>query len=448
MALSAATVLEVEQAGSDTNGGGFVTGASGTDWSQQTSPQYSVTDGVTAGSTTITSATAAFGTDVVGNLISVSGGTGSVTQGWYQITARGSATSITVDRSTGLTSGTGVTLKIGGALATWGQMSALLTVAGQKAWIKYSATAYSMSTVTANVSGGIVSLAGAAMSVEGYEVTRGDRTGNQPQLTWASVAAPGSITYMFTSGGSRKRLANLLVNGNSVNNVGGFNISGSAGSSAIQCTAENCNGTSGVGFLGFVSAIGAKSCQANTCITGFSVGDVFDCYATGCTTGFLNTSMNVKCLAASNTNGFSSNVGSLFDRCTADSNTTAGFVVTGNTSFVDCLSSNQSGGGGIGFSVGSLTSTMDNCASYNNTTEISGTPYSNKGMILNASFSGQPYVTPGSDFRLNATAGAGALLRGAGIGVFGQTDNSDIGAVQHTDPSGGGGNTYIFQVES
>src|ERR1043166_7369624 len=117
MALSANTVFEVRNGGSDTNGGGWVTGSSasgGTDWSQQTAAQYSVTDGVTAGSTVITSATAAFGTDVVGNIIYVQGGTGAVSSGWYQIISRTSSTTITVDRLTGLTSGTGVTLKIGG----------------------------------------------------------------------------------------------------------------------------------------------------------------------------------------------------------------------------------------------------------------------------------------------------------------------------------------------
>src|SRR3954469_9556272 len=113
MALSSSTVYQVRPGGADTNGGGFVTGASGTDWSKQDAAQYSVTDGVAAGSTTLTSVTAAFGTDVVGNLIYVSGGTGSITAGWYQIISRTNATTIVVDRSTGLTAGTGVTLKIG-----------------------------------------------------------------------------------------------------------------------------------------------------------------------------------------------------------------------------------------------------------------------------------------------------------------------------------------------
>ena len=88
MALSASTILEVRSTGSDTNSFGFVTGASGTDWSQQDAAQYSVTDGVTAGTTTITSASANFGTDVVGNLIYVQGGTAPVTAGWDQITVR------------------------------------------------------------------------------------------------------------------------------------------------------------------------------------------------------------------------------------------------------------------------------------------------------------------------------------------------------------------------
>ena len=62
MALSAATVCKevrntADFAGaSDTTGGGFVSVASGTDWSTQVSAQYSVTDGVTTASATITSA--------------------------------------------------------------------------------------------------------------------------------------------------------------------------------------------------------------------------------------------------------------------------------------------------------------------------------------------------------------------------------------------------------
>ena len=50
MALSASTVWEVRPAtGSDNNGGGFVTGASGTDYSQQGTAQYALTAIASAG---------------------------------------------------------------------------------------------------------------------------------------------------------------------------------------------------------------------------------------------------------------------------------------------------------------------------------------------------------------------------------------------------------------
>jgi hypothetical protein len=49
--------------------------------------------------------------------------------------------------------------------------------------------------------------------------------------------------------------------------------------------------------------------------------------------------------------------------------------------------------------------------------------------------SANPFVNASlNDFRPNTAAGGGALLRAAGIGVYGQTDKRDIGAVQHADP--------------
>src|SRR5579862_6029433 len=108
MALPSTTVFEVRPgAGSATNGGGFVPGSSGTDWSQQNGAQYSVADGVANGTTTVTSATANFGTDVVGNIACIGGA-------WYRIVSRTNATTIVVDRS--ITTATGLTLNIGGAL--------------------------------------------------------------------------------------------------------------------------------------------------------------------------------------------------------------------------------------------------------------------------------------------------------------------------------------------
>ena len=183
MALSATTVWEVQTGGSDTNGGGFKTGASGTDWTQQTAAQYSVTDAVTNGTTTITSATASFGTDVVGNVLYIAGGTGSIVAARYEIVSRTNSTTIVVDRSTGLSAGTGATLKIGGALQTLATLEAS-NVAGNKAWIK-SGTYTLTSKVTLAITGDATN---GSVLWQGYQTTRGDNTGTQPDITSSTSA--------------------------------------------------------------------------------------------------------------------------------------------------------------------------------------------------------------------------------------------------------------------
>ena len=206
MALSSAIVWEIRTTGSDTNGGGFKAGASGTDWSQQAAAQYSVTDGVTAGTTTITSATASFGTDVVGNLIYVAGGTGAVTGDWYEITARVNATTITVDRSTGLTAGTGVTLNIGGAMLS---LSIVLSkaVAGQTAYVQNGT--YTISTNTSGVANGTFGPS-VYVRVIGYSSTRA--FGNDGDTRPIFQTSGSTIT---TNRGAGGLYANLTFDGNS-----------------------------------------------------------------------------------------------------------------------------------------------------------------------------------------------------------------------------------------
>jgi hypothetical protein len=214
MALSANTVTETRATGSDTNGGGFVTGASGTDWSQQDAPQYAVTDAVTNGTTTITSATAGFGTDVVGNLIYMAGGTGSIAAARYQVISRTNSTTIVVDRSTGLTTGTGATLNLGGALATPAVAISLMTVVGINGWLRYNVTPYSLGTgITFPSNGG--SGFTAINKLEGYTVTRGDRS-TKPIIR--STAAINAFT-MNVSGNSNW-LINLDIDGNNTGNNG------------------------------------------------------------------------------------------------------------------------------------------------------------------------------------------------------------------------------------
>lgn len=120
MAIAAASVFEVRGgAGSDNNGGGFVAGASGTDYSQQNSAQGNGTN-LTVDASTNTDVTPdgyTVGANDVGNLIQITAGAGFTT-GFYQILSIQGGTKWRLDRSPAATSTAGGTWAIGGALNT------------------------------------------------------------------------------------------------------------------------------------------------------------------------------------------------------------------------------------------------------------------------------------------------------------------------------------------
>lgn len=429
MALSASTVWEVRTGGNDTNSGGFVTGSSGTDWSQQNSAQYATTDAVANGTTTITSASANFGTDVVGNIMYLAGGSGSLTAVWRQITARTNSTTITVDAT--VATGTGITMNIGGALASPGQGSANLSVNGMIAWVK-SGT-YNMTTATTNVSGGAVAFTSACL-MEGYQNSRGDRTGVRPILSWASVSAPGSQTPIYSpSAIPATSLRNMGADGNNVSNVSGFSLDDDTES----CLAQNCSGS---GQLGFYTA-GARhvtGCGAINCDTGFSGNNLlaYRCTANGGNYGF-KVGMAVDCLAYSNGYGFATaNVGineSFLFNCTADNNTHDGFTeqtTAAGAQYKMCIATNN---GGFGFNIDfDYRSSFTSCVGFNNG---SGTFAGGVKIMCNEgqiTLTASPYVNSATnDYRLN-TGGGGTALMGKALVVYGQTDNRDVSAVQHS----------------
>jgi hypothetical protein len=427
MALAAATVLEVRTGGANTNGGGFVTGASGTDWSQQDAAQYAVTDGVTAGTTAITSATAAFGTDVVGNLVYVAGGTGSVTPGWYQITARPSTTEITVDRNTGLTAGTGVTLNIGGALASPGLAVSLMTVSGMRLWWK--AGTYNVTTATPGA-GGPISTPSADMIIQGYDATRGDETGTMPKLLW-NTTAPGSATYMLLCGANGAQLIrNVELDGADTTNVHGYSLN-SYRVVAYRSVASNFNATTMHGFN--VNAGVAVACKAQVCARGFlttnSAGYARSCFSLQCDRGYDFASPLSHCISHACTSFGFIHSNTKAHHCIADGTTAGpGFSASGASHFVDCIATNNSTYGYLN------TGVMINCASFGNTTARSS------GTVLDISpvlLGGDPYVgLAADDFRPNDTHGS--VLRDAGVGVWGQTDGKDIGAVEYPISASGG----------
>lgn len=122
MAISAACVWEIRQnaTAANVNGGGFVTGATGVDYSQQATAQYNLTGIASAGAGNVVLSAAA-AADMVGNIAHVISGT-NYTTGWFEITSVSVGVSITFGTNVaGASISTGVgasgVINIGGALS-------------------------------------------------------------------------------------------------------------------------------------------------------------------------------------------------------------------------------------------------------------------------------------------------------------------------------------------
>jgi hypothetical protein len=317
VAISALTVWEVRTTGSDTNGGGFVTGSGGTDFSQQDAAQIAVTDGVANGTTTVTSATANFQPSHVGNITYIGGA-------WYQIISRTSTTAVVVDRT--IATATGLTINLGGALATPG-LAAAQKVAGNDVWIK-SGT-YTITTSTAGASGPVNDVTGGASGSnitrwEGYNSTRGDK-GTRP------VISAGAITSIsvFTVGAQFSVVDNLIFDGNSKTSTKGLL------SAQVRC-----------GF--------SRIKVQNTTSIAYDISGgneaLYRCEATACSgTGAFVLSSNVSCL-----------------RCEAYGNTTLGFSTSAQNELINCISSGNTGASTDGFQCFGLTALLINCVAYGN----------------------------------------------------------------------------------
>lgn len=452
MSLAAAIVWEVRQAtGADTNGGGFKAGASGTDWSQQAAAQYSVTDGVTAGTTTITSATAAFGTDVVGNVIYVQGGTGAVTAGWYEIISRTNATTIVVDRSTGLTAGTGVTLKIGGALASLTKAGAVV-VAGNKVYAKGTFG----ETLTLTIDG-----TGALPIVwEGYGTARGD----------------GSRSNQAIVEGGNTRANCLSLAGITYNTFKYFTFQGATTKTVLWTVTPDYT-------VFFVCRVlkGTGTAPASFGRTGYGrpIIDLIGCEVSGCTGDGVslcswyidrcevhgNTANAVSIEAYRVARGLTNSL--IYDNGGDGVNMPASaalYVISGNTfdgNTGDAIEINGAGNatvsisnnifehsGGYNINVANAPSGTTTVTTVKNFYLAGSSGHVNNAARLTAleadvQLTGDALTNVGGDdFSLDSTTGEGAAIRAAAFGnVFpsgNTTSYRDGGAVQHADAGGGG----------
>lgn len=219
-ALPTNTVWEVRTAGADTSGGCYITGSSGTDYSQQDAAHESYTDINLATTTTMTSAAFPFAADDVGNCIHLTAGAGC-TVGFYRIVSVAVVTA-TVDRAAGTIAST-CTGAVGGAVQT-PQTPAANFTAGNTIYMKADGTY----TVTTTTSIGPNSATGNALSWLGYTTVRGDNgvatwttaTDSTPLITFALDSA-GYIfrNFLMTNTASVRAEGFTFVLGIDISNV-------------------------------------------------------------------------------------------------------------------------------------------------------------------------------------------------------------------------------------
>jgi hypothetical protein len=455
MALSANTVFEVRQAGNDTNGGGFVTGAAGTDYSQQNAKNVNGgTDGssvlaVATGTTTITCADALFGTTIVGNIVYFSGGTGSIAGVWRQVTARASATSITIDLL--IAASTGMTMNVGGALAGVGQASAIAAVSGQIVYVKYSATPYAITSATGGVAAG-GAIVNAGMTLIGYNTTR--TLANADALRPTLQAQVSTCTLVTTTGTTGSQtILNLIVDGNS---GGGFTAvkgiaSGVTGVVAMNCKAINCTNN------GFSASVNCVRCVATGCSTqpAFSGVTAVGCESFGNSVAGFSSGASLFCLSYNNTgatsDGFILNArGQIIFNCTSYGNGRNGFECASfPVTIVGCIAESNTG---VGFGNNGVASILS-CFTYSNTGGASTIAVAGAQTLTQITVGTMFIAAASGNFALNNLVNQGALVRAADAALnnfpAGTTVGfSDGGAAQHADPTGTAGMLFRQNLEN
>ena len=439
MALSANTVWEVRANGAATNGGGFVSGASGTDYSQQDSAHATRTDIVIDATTDtdITSAADNFASDDVGNIINITSGTGFTT-GRYEIVSV-SAGVATLDRAVGTTGSTGGNGTLGGAMtitdANFDEIETENTV-----WVKADAT----HTITENINPAIQTTTG-VIRLEGYNTTRGDRpTGTDrpliscgansfivsAQWTDSHLRLTGTGTYVF---GFTSARTNVLAYTHVENTSGTSNrdaiLCGSSGNVMLaHCELESTNG----------NAIDMTSSGPDFTMYG--------CYIHDSTTGFVTNNNNMcsinHCIFDTCTTAIESNADDFIGQitnCTFYNSTTAIDLDQFTGVFMDNVIDSCTSG----FEVDSDAPNYFDYNNWsNNTTDVTGVTKGGNATSASPGFAD----AAGGDFSpgagIQATSSLGNFPGGLTTGYL------DQGAVQHQDSGGGGGGGTIAKFGS
>lgn len=466
-ALPSNTAWEVRTAGSNNNGGCYVTGSTGTDFTQQNSAQYTFTDLVLVTTTTATSVSHLFIASDVGNCIHITAGTG-FTQGFYRMISVAVGT-VTLDRAAGTMASTGGTYAVGGAIAD-PQTFNTNAVPGNQAWVKADGT-YTFTSAMAITSQNSAGLT--PFQFTGYTTTRGDNgratwttsTNSIHMITTAGTLSSNvefdNINFTNTAGTKGDGFHALSVNGFAWMvkhcildgfNIGingdftvdfSFNVLSVVNTEIKNSVAQGVLNDAGTSFLAdYIHGNGTSGVEIKVAAPG----------SQGRADGI--TAVNYSVLSANGTSGLNFTginsadpnfVYPVIANSDLSLNTGDGLTL-GNVSVPDGLITWNSiyyGNGGFGINsptlVPILTSQVSNAfgsnTSGNRSTNI---PSDTSDITLSAT----PFTNSGAgDFSLNSTTGGGAALKGTGFpgtSLFG-TGHMSVGALQPSSNSSGSG---------
>jgi len=299
MAISGSAVWEMRTTGTQTGGAFFVTGATGTDYSQQANPQYDITDASAAGAG-LTITTAAAAADMVGNGLFSVGGTNVTANKWFEIVSVVVGTSITVAGAANIMTGAGagdVHVHIGGAFKAGGTLDDAFFeahVAGNTCYIQSGS--YTGVNAVDLASAGTAAL---PKTYIGYITTR-------------TTVPTGTDRPLISSGNVNQRYYASYINWKYLRwETLGVGVYLGYSSYAYQCSFKNTSGTASRIAVGLNGRSTLIECEA-ACTNGYGVfalnnSQIVHCYIHDSVTGININSTNAM---------FSSIIGCVIDKCT------------------------------------------------------------------------------------------------------------------------------------